>query len=92
MSAVLKGVIRNGRVVADEPMDWPEGTAVVVASEATGRDDDPVPSEEIARVLAAVQRLQPMDIPYAVGNELDDWERKHNQRGIDHTDAEDVFH
>ncbi len=91
MSAVLKGFIRNGRVEVDEPMDWPDGTEVVVAPEATGRDDGPVPPEEIARVLAAMQRLLPLDIPDDVGTDLDAWERKLNQRGIDHVDAEDVF-
>jgi hypothetical protein len=61
MSAVLKGVIRNGRVVVDEPMDWPEGTAVVVAPEAAGRDDGPLPSEEIARMLAPMRQLLPLE-------------------------------
>ena len=39
MNAVLKGFIRNGRVEVVEPMDWPDGTEVVVAQEAAGRDD-----------------------------------------------------
>lgn len=91
MSAVLKGFIRNGRVEMNEPMDWPDGTEVVVAPKGTVQDDGPVPPEEIARVLAAMQRLQPLDIPNDVGTDLDTWERQLNQRGIDHFDAEDLF-
>ena len=93
MGAVLKGVIRNGRVEIGEPIDLPEGTEVVVAPEAADRDDGPVPPEEIARVLAAMQRLRPLDIPDAVAADLDAWERKVNQHGIDRADAgiEDVF-
>lgn len=89
MRAVLKGFIRNGRVEVDEPIDLPEGTEVVVAPGATGRDDGPVPPEEIARVLAAMQRLQPLDIPDEVSTDLDEWEPKINRRGIDHDVAED---
>jgi hypothetical protein len=91
MNAMLKGFIRNGRVEVDEPMDWPDGTEVVVAPESTVRDDGPAPPEEIARVLAAMQRLQPLDIPDEIGSDLDQWERKINQRGIDHTGTEDEF-
>lgn len=87
MSAVLKGFIRNGRVEVDEPIDLPEGTEVVVAPEATIRDDGPVSPEEIARVLAAMQRLQPLDIPDDVAADLEAWERKLNQRGIELADA-----
>lgn len=93
MSAVLKGFIRNGRVEVDGPIDLPDGTEVVVAPETAGRDDGPVPPAEIARVLAAMQRLQPLDISEEVGADLDAWERKLNRRGMDHADAgvEDVF-
>ncbi len=92
-SLLLKGVIRNGRVEVDEPIDLPEGTEVVVTSRTTGPDDDPVPPEEITRVLAAMRRLQPLEIPDDVGADLDAWERKLNQHGIDNTDTgiEDVF-
>lgn len=93
MSAVMKGVIRNGRVEVDEPIDLPDGTGVVLTPEAAGDDGGPVPPEEIARVLAAMQRLQPLDIPDAVAADLDAWERAVNQRGIDRADAGigDVF-
>lgn len=93
MSAVLKGFIRNGRVEVEEPIDLPEGTEVVVAPEAAGWDDGPVPPEEIARVLAAMQRLRPLDIPDEVVADLDAWERTLNQHGIDHCEdsIEDVF-
>jgi hypothetical protein len=88
---MLKGYIRNGRVEVDQPIDLPDGTAVVVAPEEVRRDDDPVLPEEIARVLAAMQRLRPLDIPDAV--DLDARERNVNQHGIDRADAgtEDVF-
>ena len=93
MNAVLKGFIRNGRVVMDEAIDLPEGTEVVVVPAVAGRDDGPVSPAEIALVLAAMQRLQPLDIPEAVAADLDDWESKVNQHGINHIDvsAEDVF-
>lgn len=41
MSSLLKGVIRNGRVEVDEPIDLPDGTAVVLTPEAS-RDEAPV--------------------------------------------------
>jgi hypothetical protein len=92
-SLLLKGVIRNGRVEVDESIDLPDGTEVVVTSRTTDPDDGPVPPKEIARVLAAMRRLQPLEIPDDVGADLDAWERKLNQHGIDNTDTgiEDVF-
>jgi len=93
-SLLLKGVIRNGRVEVDEPIDLPEGTEVLVTSGAAGLDDDsPLPPEEVARVLAAMHQLQPLEIPDDVAADLDAWERKLNQHGIDNTDrgTQDVF-
>lgn len=89
MSALLKGVIRNGRVEVDKPIDLPDGTEVVLTPETPGDDDKPVHPEEIARVLTAMQRLQPLEIPDTVAADLDDWERKINQRGIDRANAGD---
>lgn len=93
-SILLKGVIRNGRVEVAEPIPLPEGTEVVVTSGTSVLDDDgPMPPEEIARVHAAMQTLLPLDIPEDVAADLDSWERKLNQHGIDNADKglEDVF-
>ena len=40
-----------------------------------------------------MQTLEPMDIPVEAAADLDEWERKINQRGIEHRDPsmEDVF-
>lgn len=93
MSPVRKGFIREGRVEVDGPIDLPEGTEVVVAPEASGREDGPVPPEEIAFVLAAMQRLRPLSIPDEVGSDLDAWERTLNRRGIERGESgiDDVF-
>ncbi|WP_165068713.1 hypothetical protein [Paludisphaera rhizosphaerae] len=80
MSTVLKGFIRNGKVELNEPADWPDGTEVVVAQEDAGREEGPAPPDEIARVLAAMQRLQPLDIPDDVGADLDEWESRSTVR------------
>ena len=92
-SLLLKGVIRNGRVEVEGPIDLPEGTEVVVTSGTTSPDDDPMPPEEIVRVLAAMHQLQPLEIPDDIGADLDAWERKLDRHGIDNTDTgiEDVF-
>ncbi len=93
MSLLLKGIIRNGKVEVNEPIDLPEGTELIVAPEAERGDDGPVPPEKISYVLAAMRWLQPMDIPDATAADLDAWERKLNRHGIDHMDAsvEDLF-
>ena len=44
-------------------------------------------------MLAAMGRMQPLEIPDDVAADLDAWERKLNQHGIDHANKgiEDVF-
>ena len=44
--------------------------------------------EEIARVLAAMEKVEPFDIPHEVAHDLDAWERKVVQHGIDHTNED----
>ena len=93
MSAVL-GVVRGGRIELDEPLDLPDGTAInIPLPKGLGNDDLPMTREEIERTLAAMQTLEPFDIPPDVLADLDEWERKCNQYGIDNAERglEDVF-
>jgi hypothetical protein len=89
MTASLKGIVRGGRVEFELPVSLADGTHVVVSAEET----DVMTPEEIARTLAAMETLQPMNIPPNVEAELDAWERQLNQCGIDNMDKgiEDVF-
>ena len=82
-SLSLKGVIRNGRVEVEEPIDLPEGTEVVVTSGPLDSENAPMSPEEIARIHTAMQKLLPLNIPDDVAADLDAWERKLNQHGID---------
>jgi hypothetical protein len=93
MSALLKGLIRNGRVETDNLIDMPDGTEVILTPDTSNRNDGPMTPEEFSRTLAAMQRLRPIDLPEADASDLDDWERKLQQRGIDHIDEsmEEVF-
>lgn len=76
MSTIFtKGVIRGGRVELDDPVDLPDGTLVVVSTIDTG--DEPMTEAEIARVLAAMDKLQPLDL---TADELADWERERSER------------
>lgn len=62
-SMMMKGVIRNGRVEFDAPINLPDGTEVVVTAGATAADgDEPMSPEEIGRVLAAMEKVQPFDM------------------------------
>ncbi|WP_088254153.1 hypothetical protein [Fimbriiglobus ruber] len=93
-SFLLRGVIRDGRVELEQPIDLPDGTEVLVTAETATRDDDkPLAPEEITRTLAAMQQLRPLNIPDEVAADLDAWERQLNQHGIDNGDKgiEDAF-
>jgi hypothetical protein len=63
---LMKGIVRNGRVEVDEPIDLPEGTELRISlangAEDTDRGENgPVTSEEIARVLSAMEKIVPFD-------------------------------
>ena len=88
----IKTTVRDRRINVPAPSDIPDGTEVLLT---VGEllSSKPLPPEEIARVLAAMQNLERWEIPEDVGADLDDWERRINQHGIEHRDSimEDVF-
>jgi hypothetical protein len=90
----IKTTIRNRRIDVPAPSDVPDGTEVTVIIGASDADDSgPLSPEEIARVLAAMQKQERWEIPDDVAADLDAWERRINQHGIEHKDQsmEDVF-
>ena len=83
----VRTVIHDRRIEVPAPEDLPDGTEVILSIGTDVADDDgPMSTEEIARVLAAMGRMQPLEIPDDVAAELDAWERKLNQHGIDDAD------
>lgn len=90
----VRTVIHDRRIEVPAPDDLADGTAVVLTIGTDLADDaGPMPPEEIARVLAAMGRLQPLEIPEDVAADLDAWERTLDQYGIDRADEgdEDTF-
>jgi hypothetical protein len=94
-TTTIKAIVRDGRIETEEPLDLPEGTELLIACPGRAPDDDdgPMSSDEIARIHAAMQTLLPLDIPDDVAADLDAWEHKLNQHGIDNAakGIEDVF-
>jgi hypothetical protein len=88
----LTTTVRDRRIDVPAPHDIPDGTEVTLTI-AECDESTPLPPDEIARILSAMQRLQPWDIPDDVATELDAWEKRVNQHGIDHRDLsmESVF-
>ncbi len=76
------------------PTDVPNGTEMTLLIGANDPDGNRLLSpEEISRVRAAMDQLQRWEIPDDVAADLDAWERKINQHGIEYKDQsmEDVF-
>jgi hypothetical protein len=89
---VIKATVRDRRIEVPAPSEFPDGTEVVLAIDAC-KDEEPMSAEEIACVLAAMQQLQPLEISTAESDELEAFEKKLHQHGIDNTDRgiEGVF-
>jgi hypothetical protein len=90
----VRTVIHDRRIEVPAPEDLPGGTEVILSiGTDVAHDDGPMPPAEIARVLAAMGQMQPLEIPDDVAADLDAWERTLNQHGIDHANqgAEDAF-
>jgi hypothetical protein len=65
---VVKAIVKNGKIELEAPNNWPEGTEVriepIPASGSIGiRDEDwPNTPEGIARHLALMDGIEPLDI------------------------------
>jgi len=57
----LKGVIQKGQVVLPTPAELPDGTEVTILP-VRSNDDEPMGPEEIARVLALMDGVQPFEL------------------------------
>ncbi len=91
---IVRTVIHDRRIEVPAPADLPDGTEVTLKiGTDVGDDDGTMSTEEIARVLAAMEKMQPLEIPDDVAEDLDAWERRLDQYGIDHADngVEDTF-
>jgi hypothetical protein len=59
---------KNGQIILDETVDWPEGLRLLIEPErpqngaSAGRDDGAMSPEEIARTLAAMDQIRPLEI------------------------------
>jgi hypothetical protein len=85
----VRTVIHDRRIEVPAPADLADGTEVILTIGTEVVDDGgPMSLAEITRVLAAMERMQPLEIPDEVATDLDAWERTLNQRGIEHTDKD----
>lgn len=64
----IMGTVRNGQIVADQAVEWPEGCRVVIepapTEETLGlREEDwPTDPEGIAQLLARMDQLEPIEM------------------------------
>ena len=82
----IRAVIHDRRIDVPAPNELPDGTEVVLTIGTPVGEDGPMTPCEIERVLAAMQRLEPLELPEEVAADLEAWESKLNQRGLNHVD------
>jgi hypothetical protein len=75
----IKAVVRDGRIELDEPLDLPNGTVlqIPVPTGAERTEDAPMSEDEIREVLAAMDRMEPLQMTDA---ELAAWEADRQAR------------
>jgi hypothetical protein len=69
MSRILvKGIVRNGRVEVEQPINLPDGSEVTITGYANGKfvgipdDGSPMTPEEIAATLEAMEKIEPFEM------------------------------
>ena len=90
----IRAVIHGGRIDVPAPSDLPDGTEVFLTIGTNIPDDDaPMSSEEIARVLAAMEKVEPFDWTPEERTAADAWEKRNNDYSIANMDKglENVF-
>ena len=84
--STLKGIIRNGQVIVIGPTDLPDGTEVEILPVSLSALDDEgqVTPDEIARTLAAMEKIEPFEMTDAERAAIEadrqarkEWEKAH---------------
>ncbi len=78
----IRPVIHDRSIEVPAPEEFPDRTEVVLRIDTVNSEGSASP-EEIARVLAGMQALEPLNTPEDVAADLDAWERKLEQHGIE---------
>lgn len=90
----IKATVESGRVNVEVPREWPDGTEVEIQPHVGPQsDEDLMTPEEIARTLAAMERVEPFDMSAQEKADLEAWERKVKDYTIANLDKglKDVF-
>jgi hypothetical protein len=90
----IKGRVKAGRLEVDEPIEWPDGTPVEIRPVDPADDGDGLMTpEEIAGILAAMDRVEPFEMTPTEQAELEAWGQKVKEYSIKNIDKdiEDVF-
>lgn len=78
MKAIM-GTVRDGQIIADQPLEWPEGCRVVIEPAAMEdtlgiREEDwPTDPEGVARLVALMDQLEPIEM---TPDEMAAWKAK----------------
>ena len=96
---VMKGVVQNGQVIVEEPINLPDGSKVTITAQpqenfaGVADNERPMTPDEIVRTLAAMDRIEPFDISPEEEAKAAAWEKKVNEYTIANTDKglEDLF-
>ena len=82
----VRAFVHDRRIDIPAPEDLPDGTEVVLTIGTPHSDNGPLPPSEIAMVLAAMNQLEPLELSLEEAADLDAWERRLNEHGIQHTE------
>jgi hypothetical protein len=87
---ILTAIVRNGQLELPRPLDLPDGTEVEIrlpeqeGTDAGQADEGPVTHDEIARTLAALEKIEPLEMTDEERAALEadrqarkDWEKAH---------------
>jgi hypothetical protein len=84
--STIKAIVRGGRLEVDVPAEWVEGTEVEIhpVGRESRAEDGALPPEEIARILAAMDRMIPFELTPEEEAEIEaqrqkqkEWEKAH---------------
>jgi len=94
MMTSIRAVIADRMITVPAPRNLPDGTEVLLTIDTDIPDNDgPMAPEEIARVLARMEKIEPFDWTPEERATADAWEKKVNEYSIANMDKgmEDVF-